>query len=207
MRLRIILITTTLPFLGGSDSAESVQSIPELKIDTNVTQKRPYSEESPWNQKIGPRLKTEPNSSFYTKAFKGDYGCNALSHTRPIYEVNAETSWTSVAVSGWYSDVQEVVIILNKQRDITVSVPIPEETALAQGTDGQILFWNPKTGDEWGFWKVEPSYAAGVWKTRNGYHYNTNWNAVPLEGYGSRGVEILYFAGTVCLWQIAQSRI
>ena len=168
--------------------------------------KRPYSDDSPWNQKIGPNPEYEPYSDMYVAQLHGPFGANPNMYAFPVYEVSQSTPGKLVMVSGWYSNVNNNGTTLTKQREVNVTVPIPDKAAPAKGGDAHIILWDPKTGDEWGFWQAKPQEHC-TWIARNGYHYNTNWNGVPPFGFMSRGAGLPYLAGLIRPWELKQGRI
>ena len=182
------------------------QEISAGRGDQRVTNKRPYSDDSPWNLKISRNPLYDPHSKIYIANIHGIFGANPNMYAFPLYEVSKKTPLRKVMLSGWYSNVVENGKRLIRDRRITVEVPIPEGAKPAWGSDSHIVMWNPKTGDEWGFWGAKPLFN-GNWKACNGYHYNTKWDAVPPTGFISRGAGIPYFAGLIRPWELKQGRI
>ena len=174
--------------------------------EKGVTKKRPYSNNSPWNLKIGPRPVYDPHSKFYVASIHGWFGADAHWFEFPLYEVSKKTPLKKVKISCVYSKVVDNGTRLIIKKRISAEVPVPEGAKPAKGTDANIIFWNPKTGDEWGFWQAKIRYD-GSWSARNGYYYNTNWNAVPPKGFISRGAGLPYFAGLIRPWEIEQGKI
>jgi hypothetical protein len=84
-------------------------------------------------------------------------------------------------------------------------VPVPAGAAASSGSDGAIVFWNPVTGDEWGFWRW--SDVDGQASAENGYHYNTRWSGRFFDGLAGRGAGIPYLAGLVRPWEVNAGRI
>jgi len=174
--------------------------------DEGVTKKRPYSNDSPWNLKIGPQPVYDPYSKFYVASIHGWFGADAHWFEFPLYEVSKKTPLKKVKISCVYSKVVDNGTRLIIKKRTSVEVPVPDEAIPAKGTDANIIFWNPETGDEWGFWQAKVQYD-GSWLARNGYHYNTKWNAVPPKGFISRGAGLPYFAGLIRPWEIKQGKI
>jgi hypothetical protein len=142
----------------------------------------------------------------YIARLHGLFGANPNMYAKPVYKVSQSTPRKSVIVSGWYSNVINNGATLIRQREVTLTIPIPDKALPAKGTDSNIILWNPKTGDEWGFWQAKPQ-RDGKWIVRNGYHYNTKWKGVPPVGFLSRGAGLPYLAGLIRPWELEQGRI
>jgi hypothetical protein len=203
--LPVILLVTVLFLTGHGIYCHNKESITQRVAD-EVAKKRPYSDDSPWNLKIGPKPVFDPNSDMYIAQFHGPFGANPNMYAKPVYEVSQSTPRKSVIVSRWYSNVINNGTKLIRQREVTVTIPIPDNAVPAKGRDAHIILWDPKTGDEWGFWQAEPQ-RDGTWVVRNGYHYNTNWKGVPPVGFLSRGAGLPYLAGLIRPWELEQGRI
>ena len=184
----------------------SAQEILAGQRNKGVTKKRPYSSNSPWNLKIGPQPVYDPYSNFYVANIHGWFGADAHWFEFPLYEVSKRTPLKKVKISCVYSKVVDNGTRLIIKKRTSVEVPIPKGAKPAKGTDANIIFWNPKTGDEWGFWQAKIQHD-GSWLARNGYHYNTKWSAVPPKGFISRGAGLPYFAGLIRPWEIKQGKI
>ena len=165
---------------------------------------RPYSDDSPWNLKIGPKPVYDTNSHAYIAGFRGPFGCDPRRYTFPLYRVDDSTAKRTVLVGGVFSDVTRPDFL--ERRHGEIAVPLPIGAAPAAGSDAQLILWNPATGDEWGFWKLGRD-PRGRWVARNGYHYNTRWNGVPPLGFISRGAGVPYFAGLVQRAELARGRV
>lgn len=167
---------------------------------------RPYSHDSPWNLRIGPNPNYDPDGPIYISEMDGIFGANPNMYATPVYYVTRDTPIRQVILTGWYSNVIEKGQKLIKKRRVTVEVPIPSGAEPARGKDSHIVLWNTSTGNEWGFWKAQ-QLPSGNWTAKNGYHYNTNWDAVPPEGFVSRGSGNPYLAGLIRPWELAKGKI
>lgn len=203
--LQLILLVSVLFLMVHGIYCQNKESITQRVAD-EVAEKRPYSDDSPWNLKIGPKPVYDPNSDMYITQLHGLFGANPNMYAKPVYEVSQSTPRKSVMVSRWYSNVINNGTKLIRQREVTVTIPIPDKAVPARGRDAHIIFWDPQTGDEWGFWQAEPQLD-GTWVVRNGYHYNTNWKGVPPVGFLSRGAGLPYLAGLIRPWELGQGRI
>ena len=182
------------------------QEISAGQWDEGVTKKRPYFNDSPWNLKIGDNPVYDPYSDIYIDNLHGPFGANPNMYALPIYEVSKNTPLIEVILSGWYSNVVDNGTRLIKKWKARVNIPIPSDARPAKGTDSTIVIWNTQTGDEWGFWKSK-KLNSQTWMARNGYHYNTNWNAVPPYGFISRGAGVPKLVGVIRPWELKKGKI
>ncbi len=172
-------------------------------------EQRPYSLESPWNLPIGPNPAYDQKNDAYIERLNksGHFGCDPNQYTLPVYIVDEQTPLRKVKLTNFFSDVSgDQCHYLDVLKKVSVDVPIPDQAAPAQGTDSQIILWNPSTGDEWGFWLFQ-SELGDSYIAENGYHYNTRGNGVPPRGFRSRGAGVPYLAGLIRPWEIKQGRI
>lgn len=168
-----------------------------LTIAASTAHARWYSDTSPWNTPISPNAVTHPLSAEFIANISGHFGSRTDKYTFPVYRINQDTPVQSVWIRGFYShvtkpDKQEKLQVIRKTR---IKIPIPLGAKPAKGKDRHMVFWNPQTGDEWGLWHVRRE--KGRWKADNGYHYNTRWDAVPPNGFISRGAGVPYLAGLI----------
>lgn len=165
---------------------------------------RPYADSSPWNVPIG-RSAYDARSATYVRNLGDRLSSDPTQYTYPVYEVAPSTPRESVRLSGLYSNVTNGGTKLTRQTDARISLPIPNEARAAAGSDASIVIVDPRTGDEWGIWRL--TRGSGGWTGTNGYHYNTRWSAVPPSGFGSRGAGVPYLTGLVRPCEIARGRI
>ena len=168
-------------------------------------QVRPYGEDSPWNLRIGLNPEYEPLGPHYLEAFRGELGMDPTRYTIPVYEAEQGEN-REIRITGVFSDVTRGGEFLETIRGVTLHVPLGPEAVPAEGRDGQLVVWDPATGEEWGVWRLMKQFD-GQWTARNGYHYNTRWSGVPPVGFLSRGAGVPYLAGLVRPWEIACGRI
>ncbi|MFW6457508.1 MAG: fibronectin type III domain-containing protein [Planctomycetota bacterium] len=175
--------------------------------DKRKTVKRPYTPTSPWNLRIGPDPAYDSLSDQLIQSLEGHFGCDPTQYTYPVYDdIDEDTPRRKVTVTGVVSDVTDDGSDLAVRKNTTVEVPIPGTPKPSRGTDGQVIFTDPRTGDEWGFWRFRKK-GDGSFVAQNGYHYNTNWSGVPPLGFVSRGAGVPYLAGLVRPEEIRQGRI
>jgi hypothetical protein len=120
---------------------------------------RPFLPTSPWNAPIAANPVIDPASDFIVSKLVGDlpaYGpwINTTSYSAPIYQVGAGqpkihviADTTNTLVQGWFN-----------------SVPLPADAHPAQGTDGELILWQPSTDTLWEFWQLHKD-TSGRWHT------------------------------------------
>jgi hypothetical protein len=165
----------------------------------------PYSADSPWNTPIPESAPIHPRSDDYVERIGGPLTSDVSQYTIPVYEVDNSTPLVPVTVFGLFSDVSAHGTTLDGQWERTVEVPIPEGAEPALGTDSQMAVVNVDTGEEWGFWQMEPDGDGFV--ATNGYRYHVGWSAVPPDGFGSRGAGVPYLTGLIRPADIERGRI
>ncbi len=164
-----------------------------------------YSPDSPWNLEIGTNPAVDPASRVYLESIHGPFGSNPLHFTIPLYRITGEEPRIGIQIKKYFSSVQNNGLQLTITKNTSVSLPWPPDAMAAAGTDGNLVIWNSRTGDEWGFWKA--GQQNGSWQATNGYHYNTHWSAIPPDGFRSRGAGLPYLAGLVLREEIDRGHI
>jgi hypothetical protein len=168
---------------------------------------RPYRATSPWNRPIGRRPAYDARSDWHVQGAFGDQRLSSdpTQYTYPVYSVSARTPRRAVPFSGYFSDVRRGGRHTFGKSSGSVRIPLPDHAREAEGSDGQIILVNRRTGEEWGVWQA--SRDGAQWRFVNGYHYNTRWSGVPPRGFGSRGAGVTYLAGLVRPCEIRRGRI
>jgi hypothetical protein len=210
----LVLAFAALGFLGtrlvsgsGKGVVTAGPSNPPAVTASSVDCRRPYSDDSPWNTKIGPTPRYHPRSTQLVTALEGHFGSNPDTYTYPVYVVTAGMPLQTVHFSGLFSNVTDKGTKLELRRGGgRVEVPIPQRALPSRGTDSQIIIINSETGDEWGFWQARP-FGRNSWQAVNGYHYNIRWSGVPPPGFSSRGARVPYLAGLIRKCEIERGAI
>jgi hypothetical protein len=196
--------------------AQRARSAPPARAKAPF-KRRPYSDTSPWNTPIPPSASVRPDSAAGIAAIGGprEITSDPTQYTYPVYFVDATTPVQAVQLDGVFSNVRGSLtrdrVLRFLTQDPVAQVPLRDEFRAAEGSDGQIIIVNPRTGDEWGFWQLERD-GSGRWTASNGYHYNVYWDGVPPrsrngESFGSRGAGVTYFAGLIRPWEVRRGRI
>jgi hypothetical protein len=89
------------------------------------------------------------------------------------------------------------------------SIPVPAGAIPGPGSDGQIIFWDPNTGVEYGLWQFAGPDASGNYSATNGWRYHTTagYYGRFADGLAGRGAGTPYSAGLVRKWEIDQGHI
>jgi hypothetical protein len=176
-------------------------------------QARPFDTGGPWNSPIPANVVVLPNSSTYVNAIVDNnlpLTSDPDQYAIPVYYFNAQTPRRTVKFSGSFGayDGGDNSRVSPGSGASVSNVPIPDAAVQSNGSDGQIVFWDPATGVEWSFWQFQRT-ASGSYVATNGVRYSTNAGNMGrfADGKGGRGAGTPYSAGLVRGWEIAQGRI
>ena len=193
-------------FIQAADITGNNDVFLPIVSKTDVTQLRPYTNDSYWNIPIAPNPQYDSRSGqmINTLAFNADGRIlsDPSQYTFPVYFVDGTTP-------RW-----DVPCLVYKCRIITPGgsytvpvlrdVPIPPAVQPSHGSDAQIIVIDRDTLTEYDFWRVKRT--ANGWTVSNGTVYNISWNGTPPK-YNSRGAGVPYYAGLIRPWEIEQGRI
>ncbi|MDP9259799.1 MAG: hypothetical protein M3Q31_25065 [Actinomycetota bacterium] len=173
---------------------------PSADGHTRLGCRRPYAASGPWNTPIPADAKTDPSKTLPPGVLTSD----PTQYTYPVYDAPAATPAVTVRIRDTYSDVVSPTR-LEKRFRVRVRVPLPSGAVPSGGADGQLVVLRARTGDEWGFWRLDRD--SGEWSATNAYHFNTHWSGVPPPGFGSRGAGVPYLAGLIRRCEIERGGI
>jgi hypothetical protein len=183
--------------LRSSDLPVVTASAPR---DAHLGCQRPYAATGPWNTPIAADARPDRSRSLPPGILTSD----PTQYTYPVYDASATTPAVTVRIRDTYSNVVSQSR-LEKRFRVRVRVPLPSAAVPSGGADGQLVVRRPRTGDEWGFWRLDRG--SGEWSATNAYHFNTHWSGVPPPGFGSRGAGMPYLAGLIRRCEIERGRI
>jgi hypothetical protein len=177
--------------------------------ETNATAEscgRAYAGISPWNTKITNPV-YHPRSNAFIATMTGPFGSDPTQYTLPVYTKTDNSPLTTIRYRHLFSLVKNYGQTLAvTTRGGSMVVPIPTNAEPSKGSDSQVIFIDPATGDEWGFYHAAKA-TDGTWTAENGYHYNIHWSGVPPIGFTSRGAGVPYLAGLIRKCEITQGHI
>jgi len=172
----------------------------------------PYDVGSPWNTPVGAAA-THPDSAVYISAIADNdepLTSDPDRYTIPVYRFDDDTPRRTVQLTGHFSvyegdDWSRTGYGTAPTID---DIPIPEHATPSAGTDGQVVFWNPRRGIEYGFWRFRRD-ALGKYTATNGYRYRTTAGHHGRfgDGLAGRGAGLPYLGGLVRKWEIVGGRI
>lgn len=165
----------------------------------------PYSEDSPWNTPLAADVAVHERSEELVTRIGDRLTSDTSQYTLPVYEVDGDTPTAEVRIVHLFSDVGDDGTSIDRRQEVTLDVPVPRDAVAAEGSDAQIVIVNTDTGEEWGFWQFEPE--GDGYLATNGYRYHVGWNAVPPDGFGSRGAGVPYLTGLVRPAEMERGRI
>jgi len=173
---------------------------------------RPYAATSAWNTPIpaNPAPYTGPGSVSAIVDNGLPLTADPDQYTLPVYLFDRNTPGHTVKVDGFYSTYDSGDNSRVRYGDTpTVSgIPIPPGAVPSEGSDSQIILWDPDAGIEYGFFALGGS-ASGGYTATNGYRYHTTsgYGGRFADGKAGRGAGTPYLAGLVRPWEIAQGHI
>jgi hypothetical protein len=173
----------------------------------------PYDAASAWNTPVGSSPKLDALSSVYINAIAD----NALQltsdpsqYTIPVWVFDSSTPTYTVNLSGYYStyDAGDNSRVGHGFAPTITGIPVPAGAVPGTGSDGQIIFWDPSSGTEYGFWQWGQDGNGNYFAT-NGYRYHTTagYYGRFADGLAGRGDGTPYLAGLVRKWEIDQGHI
>lgn len=177
-----------------------------VALPASAQERRPFSDDSPWNTPIGPSPRYDGNTARMIatigQANNGVLTSDPTQYTYPVYFVDRSTPrWDVPCLSYQCTVVTEGGV---QRVSVLKGVPIPANALPATGTDGQIIVIDRETGAEYDLWQVQRTQQG--WTASNGSVYNIKWDGTPTQ-YGSRGAGVPYYAGLIRPWEIRQGRI
>ncbi|HTD09210.1 MAG TPA: Ig-like domain-containing protein [Solirubrobacteraceae bacterium] len=125
-----------------------------------------------WNEPVPSDAPLDPNSAAIVSAFDGEIAAaekakeglpniNTTAWSVPIYTVPATQATVKVTQEIRYE--RKLNTALQSAWD---AVPLPPEAKPAEGTDKDLVVWQPSTGKLWEFWGLEKAEAG--WQARWG---------------------------------------
>jgi hypothetical protein len=182
-------------------------------IPSVLGQVRPYDDASPWNTPVASNVAVLSKSATYVGAIVNNnlpLTSDPDQYALPVYYFNAQSPRRTVQFSGSFSayDGGDSSRVSPGYGASVANVPIPDGAVQSEGSDGQIVFWDPSTGVEWSFWQFSRT-ASGGYTATNGARYRTgagNYGRF-ADGKAGRGGGTPYFAGLIRGWEIAQGHI
>jgi len=183
---------------------------------TNVCQSDgkcvPYNSEGPWNSPICDNPPIHSNSGTFISAIADNnlpLTSDRNQYAIAVFLSDNNTPRANVQLSNFFSyyDNGDDSRVSPGSGSLISDVPIPANAEAGVGTDGQIIFWDPVEGVEWGFWQFKK--VNGNYMATNGYRYHTTqeYNGRFADGLAGRGAGTTYFSGLVRKWEIEQGHI
>lgn len=128
----------------------------------------------------------------------------------PVYYFDEHTPLSTVHVENYYStyDAGDNSRVGYGFAPTITGVPIPQSALASEGSDGQIVLWNPTTGVAYTFWQFART-ASGDYTATNGnrHHTTTGYTGRFADGLAGRGAGTSYLAGLVRAWEVNQGHI
>jgi hypothetical protein len=124
----------------------------------------PFSATGPWRTQLSADAPLDPNSGAIVSnvvsmvhQYYGSAALNTSSYSAPIYTVSASQptvnmSWNNCQNKSWEAPAFAAAL---------QNVPIPADAVPSQGTDAEMVIWQPSSDTEWEFWVT--SQTDGTW--------------------------------------------
>jgi hypothetical protein len=159
---------------------------PALARQVQVYPARPvFAADSFWYRPIPADAPLNPNSAAYVAEFLRQYhayyqtvGINTTSYSAPVYVAGPETK--AVTVAQWPCQNNRDANLAKQW----TAVPIPSDIQPADGTDAEMVIYQPSTDSMWEFWRARQvegqwqacwggmmagvSHNPGIWQRRYG---------------------------------------
>lgn len=117
---------------------------------------RPYSSDGPWNTPIASAA-VAPDSAQLVATIASPLTSDPTQYTYPVYTVGDSQPRLPVYVANIASIVTNANRLHRTRSGAQLEIPIPPGAQPGSGSDDQVIVWNPRTGDEWGFWQFTNS--------------------------------------------------
>jgi PKD repeat protein len=165
---------------------------------------------------------TGPPATLISQAPWSYFANDTTQYTYPVYIVDSSTPTGLIEWTGSYTRDDGTQTLLaggggytgNGAANVPANIKFPATVKPAVGSDAQVIFWNPTTGEEFNFWGCVTD-GSGNWGVNgSGRHVCSNWSYLSGEKtnpgkavgspdqYGSRGAGIMYLYGMIRPWEI-----
>lgn len=160
--LASLLVIAGIAYKIDSDVTTEPESVNTLAVHEKTDV--PFASTSPWNTPISSDAQIDPKSSFYVADFRrqfaehfGTVGINTSKYTPPVYVV--DSSAPNVKVD--WNNCQKKDNVNAAFLEQVAAVPIPVNATPADGTDAEMVVWQPSTDTMWDLWKVKKTGVGG----------------------------------------------
>ncbi len=165
----------------GVSAYEVHAAISAASAERGAGQRLPrwFSAQSVWNRPLAPDAPIDPNSAGMISALEDEVAREEAAQDGPW--INTTSSGVPiVTVSGAQPTVR---VKLAHSPDAALSsawgaVPLPPTARPADGTDGDLVLWQPSTDRMWEFWRLE----------RDGDNWQASWGGAIRDVSTSSGV-------------------
>jgi hypothetical protein len=167
----------------------------------------PFAAASPWRTPLPASTPLDPDSSAIVanlvNQIQNSYGhasLNTTTYSSPIYTVPADQPTVNMT---WDNCAGESSLDPGFAA-VLQNVPVPPDAITSQGTDSDIVIWQPSTDTEWEFWKMAQDPTTRSWSACWGgkitnvsqnpgifpYPYGTSASGLPFLSYLIRASEL-----------------
>ena len=185
--------------------------VPCLSGTTAYSLSTPFSATSFWNTPLPDNAPLHPNSSVYVqnivrqvRTHYSTYGdISTYSYTPPIYVVPDDTPPVKVR----HSDCTNGGSIDTGLESQFAAVPIPADAVPSEGTDSQMVIYQPSSGQLWDFWRGEKR-VEGWYTCWGGRIQNvSNSQGIFKWPYGATATGLPFLGGIITIGQLQSGSI
>ena len=126
----------------------------------------PFAPGGPWTTPVPATAPLDPQSSAIAanlaaqvQTYYGHAALNTSSYSAPIYTVGPGQATVNMA----FNNCQGKPSLPAGFAAVLQNVPVPAGAVPSQGSDGEIVIYQPSTNTEWEFWKMGQNATTGVW--------------------------------------------
>lgn len=188
-------------------TGEPASTLPPSPTPDPIATLRPYTDDSPWNQPIGPDPIYDPYSDEMVATLRdtvtdGRIGSDTTQYTYTVYFADSLTPRHNIPCLVYSCSV--VIDGETTRVPVLEGFPIPDGARPSSGSDGQLIVIDTETGEEFGLWRAV--LTEDGWQAANGYRYSIYYDGTAAK-FASRGAGVPYYAGLVRPWEIRAGEI
>ncbi len=150
-------------YQGITFTAQATQGSPPPSNSAVI----PFASTSPWVTPLPASPSLDPNSGAIVANlnqqlhdYYGHASLNTSSYSAPIYTVPADQPKINMT---WNNCQNHPGGLDPGFAKVLQGVPVPTGAVPSEGTDADIVIWQPSTDTEWEFWKMAKDASTGAW--------------------------------------------
>jgi hypothetical protein len=168
-----------------------------------------FAPDGVWNKPLANDARLAPDSAGLVHALasavqhSGPW-INTSRYSVPVYVVAADQAPVRVTVNGFFSPGDRGYRL---QQDFA-SVPLPSNARPADGSDAQLVVYQPSTGTLWDFWRLQKNLLGGWTAGWGGKLVGVSTNAgIMPPGYGATATGLPLLGGLMTIDELRSGHI